>query len=832
MWKSWKFGSGRRASARPRRVRPCLEALEDRLCPAPLMVTTLNDPASPQANDGSLRGELLQNVMDGGGDTIQFAAGLNGTINLNSTLTNGGKSVTIANPNGDNITISGQGAVEDLSLTGGTGTNVSITGQSTGGTGSLIFTGGRSSNGAGISVAAGTTVTLSNLNVSGNTAININGIGGETLGGGIDNHGILQLTNVNVTGNQVLVEETSTSTAAGGGIANEAGAQLTITGGQVSDNIASNTSTNSPANLDSVDGGGIWDEGSLLSITGTSITGNSAVSTNSGGTGVAGGGVFSDGDTSVIITNTTIGGSGTAGNLVSTSDGNAVGGGIAFGSGFLVSVAGKAILNDVNITGNIAEANPGAGYAKGGGLYAPPSSIVTLSGNVTDNQAIDNVAADPAEGGGIYDNGGTLTVNANGSTASNISGNTASTTDGGTAYGGAVFASGTATLTLTDVELTGNTATATGASPGAAVGGGLAIRGGELNLADSTVAFNTATSAATGSGLNAAGGGISFSTSAATAVLTNDTIGNNSATASGTSAAQGGGIWAVAGATTLIEVTVAGNTATAGTGKGGGIYQSNTATLNLVNSIVSDPNGPAGSPDVFGTVANAQNDDFASTTGLTITHDLGGNLLNVVPLLGPLGNNGGPTQTVAELAGSGSIDAGVANAGVNAVFGTNPIPDTDQRGAARPDVPGSNPDIGAFEFYPPTPTHTSAPTTITGLSVSDSFGAFNQTETVKGQVVAGGMPVSGGTVTVSDGGETQTVGVNSSGNFSATFVFNLFQEFSTAAAHPISVSYGGATVGSTTFGSSSGSVGAPNNSLSFLFEILLLEDILAAMGMG
>jgi hypothetical protein len=116
------------------------------------------------------------------------------------------------------------------------------------------------------------------------------------------------------------------------------------------------------------------------------------------------------------------------------------------------------------------------------------------------------------------------------------------------------------------------------------------------------------------------------------------------------------------------------------------------------------------------------------------------------------------------------------------------------------------------------------------LSASDTFGASNQTETVKGQVVAGGVTVSGGTVTITDGGVTQTVGVNAGGNFSASFVFNLFQEFTTAAAHPISVSYGGATVGSTTFASRSGSINAPNNSSSFLFEVLLLEDLLAAMG--
>jgi len=56
------------------------------------------------------------------------------------------------------------------------------------------------------------------------------------------------------------------------------------------------------------------------------------------------------------------------------------------------------------------------------------------------------------------------------------------------------------------------------------------------------------------------------------------------------------------------------------------------------------------------------------------------------PSLGPLGNNGGPTATMALLAGSPTIDAATA--------GTPPT--TDQPGLARPF--GATPDIGAFEL--------------------------------------------------------------------------------------------------------------------------------------
>jgi hypothetical protein len=63
-------------------------------------------------------------------------------------------------------------------------------------------------------------------------------------------------------------------------------------------------------------------------------------------------------------------------------------------------------------------------------------------------------------------------------------------------------------------------------------------------------------------------------------------------------------------------------------------------------------------------------------------------------MLDPAGlkDNGGLTPTIALLPGSPAIDAG-SNSVPN-------LPATDQRGFARPDVAGTNVDIGAFEFQP------------------------------------------------------------------------------------------------------------------------------------
>jgi hypothetical protein len=68
------------------------------------------------------------------------------------------------------------------------------------------------------------------------------------------------------------------------------------------------------------------------------------------------------------------------------------------------------------------------------------------------------------------------------------------------------------------------------------------------------------------------------------------------------------------------------------------------------------------------------------------------------PVLGPLANNGGTTQTHALLPGSPAIDAG-SSGGCRDNVGAQLA--TDQRGFPRPALGGSalRCDIGAFEYY-------------------------------------------------------------------------------------------------------------------------------------
>ena len=88
------------------------------------------------------------------------------------------------------------------------------------------------------------------------------------------------------------------------------------------------------------------------------------------------------------------------------------------------------------------------------------------------------------------------------------------------------------------------------------------------------------------------------------------------------------------------------------------------------------------------------------------------------PLLGPLANNGGPTETVALLAGSPAIDAGSETiAGVT-------IPGVDQRGVARPTT---GIDIGAYQSVGLVATPAS-----TGSSSSQSINTITTPAVVHG----------------------------------------------------------------------------------------------------
>jgi len=64
-----------------------------------------------------------------------------------------------------------------------------------------------------------------------------------------------------------------------------------------------------------------------------------------------------------------------------------------------------------------------------------------------------------------------------------------------------------------------------------------------------------------------------------------------------------------------------------------------------------------------------------------------GDMNNTIPLLGTLGNYGGPTQTIPLLSGSPAIDAGNPS---GCTDGKGKLLTTDQRGLPRPNKPETN----------------------------------------------------------------------------------------------------------------------------------------------
>ncbi|MEX0745410.1 MAG: flexitail domain-containing putative surface protein, partial [Phycisphaeraceae bacterium] len=161
-------------------------------------------------------------------------------------------------------------------------------------------------------------------------------------------------------------------------------------------------------------------------------------------------------------------------------------------------------------------------------------------------------------------------------------------------------------------------------------------------------------------------------------------------TVSGNQATQGGGMLdhktqdGLNAGTTAKSSTIAANTASS---KGGGILSFHTASgdgyVDLENTIVAD-NTLNGSPsDCDGPITsqghNVNSDESCGLAG-------GGDISSADPLLGPLADNGGPTETHYLLPGSPAIDVGVCP------------PNTDQRGIPRPQ--GAGCDIGAIELCP------------------------------------------------------------------------------------------------------------------------------------
>jgi hypothetical protein len=291
----------------------------------------------------------------------------------------------------------------------------------------------------------------------------------------------------------------------------------------------------------------------------------------------------------------------------------------------------------LNITGSAA-----ATAIIDGGASNTVIKISNASAHVTlSNLTIRNGAA--LQGAGI-NSPGTLTLN-----NCLISANTAQGSGGGIVSGGR--------MVINRSTISGNTSQGDG--------------GGIWNLGTMTVNYSTISANKGGANIFATGAGIANS---ATMAINNSTISGNKRITHGI-----GGIANLQGTLMISNSTIAGNQ--------GGIYVNN-GTLSLQNSIVGNNSGG----NCFGPVSskgyNLSSDSTCNFLGP-------GDMNNTNPMLGPLQNNGGPTQTMALPSGSPAIDAGNPGGCTDSV---GHLLKTDQRGKPRPDTDDTGGcDMGAFE---------------------------------------------------------------------------------------------------------------------------------------
>lgn len=371
-------------------------------------------------------------------------------------------------------------------------------------------------------------------------------------------------------------------------------------------------------------------------------------------------------------------------------------------SGDSISVAAATYKENLNIgvSLKVSGATATTTIVDGGGV----NTVVTISSGskvTVSNLTIRNGSAVyPASGGGI-NNAGTLAI-----VSSIVSGNSASPLRGCkhfcSAFGGGIANYGT--LTVNNSTVTRNATSCYECSGAGSLWGGGIFNSGTLTVNNSTISNNSSRvngggmfndsgrvtinrSTLSGNSAVGGGGGIFDGWASGIVMIDNSTVTGNSAGDGG--GIENGGPFNAVDTLTVSNSTIAGNSATS---SGGGIYEvasDSGAVATFQNSLVADntAGGNCAGP-VTSHGFNISSDGTCNFSAFGDRNDLD-------PRLGPLQNNGGPTQTMALLPGSRAVDAG--NPG-GCTDGLGHLLKTDQRGYPRPDREDlGGCDIGAFE---------------------------------------------------------------------------------------------------------------------------------------
>jgi len=310
----------------------------------------------------------------------------------------------------------------------------------------------------------------------------------------------------------------------------------------------------------------------------------------------------------------------------------------------LTTGSGTSLQNLVTVNGTGGSEGQFSVFTVNSGTTAAIDNLTILNGSGSSFNAV-------ISGGGILNNG-TLMV-----TGGNFVGNSS----GSSGEGGAIFNGGT--LTVAGSTFSGNSAGEDG-------GGGAIWNSGTLSVTNSSF-----------SGNSSAGGGAIDNSNTGTLTVTGSTFFGNSMGLN-----DEGGAILNNGALIVADSTFSGNSG-GDRSAGGAIY--NTAVLTVTNSTFSvnsaGSTGTGGGIDNIGTltvtssVFTQDTDGECSGSGCPV-NGTNGNIVDpptgTLANLAPLGNYGGPTQTLLPLPGSAAICAGsyaaAQSAGISA----------DQRGVA------------------------------------------------------------------------------------------------------------------------------------------------------
>jgi hypothetical protein len=401
-------------------------------------------------------------------------------------------------------------------------------------------------------------------------------------------------------------------------------------------------------------GGGIGSN-STFSAAGGFGSGTFGGASGGGGSGGGGGGAgFVSGETGASTSNSS-GGSG-------GGPASGLGGAGAAGSGGSAGAAGDGSGGGgSSSTGALSGGGAGGAFGEGA-----PHSFTTgeAGGGGVGGGGAARSGTQLGAGGGGFGGGGGGTVNG----ASMINGG-----KGGFGGGGGAASSNGGTGGPSGFG--GGTGTTAGGGGGGGMGGAIFNMQGTVTISNSTIAGNQAVGGA-------------------------DAVTDHGK-------GYGGAIFNLSGDTTAVDSTIADNTASAA---GSGIYSlaydaatPRAAGLTLEDTIAAGDTGP---DDVFVDTSNYITPANVSTSTADLSQfdlvrtsgafhsSVTGSPLTSDPLLGPLQNNGGPTDTLQPSPSSPVIDAGKA-------FSLT----TDQRGDPRPfdfsglanAAGGDGSDIGAYE---------------------------------------------------------------------------------------------------------------------------------------